>query len=146
MKIKTNARQSWVTEEINYGYKYYSFFISKHRAIQEKSIEKEKKIFFTLIHPSQAYIFISFKILDWKSNSSKYSLSHIDQIFDILLEWAYCVQLLFERAIFCTTIVCWNYWVFLLGFWYKSKVVKRIFHWVVTLHLVRKICGFWYKS
>ena len=69
---------------------------------------------------SQAYIFISFKVLDWKSNFSKYSLSHIDQILDILLEWAYCVQLLFERALSCTTNTLLNYWVFLLGFWYKS--------------------------
>ena len=78
-----------------------------NKSIQEKS-EKEKKISFTSIHPSQAYIFISLKILNWKSNSSKYSLSHIDQILDILLEWAHCVQLLFERAIFCTIILCWK--------------------------------------
>jgi hypothetical protein len=36
---------------------------NREESIQEKS-EKEKKISFTSIHPSQAYIFISFKIFD----------------------------------------------------------------------------------
>jgi hypothetical protein len=35
----------------------------REESIQEKS-EKEKKISFTSIHPSQAYIFKSFKIFD----------------------------------------------------------------------------------
>ena len=93
-----------------------SFLNIEHtREIRER---KENILHQSII--SQAYIFISFKILVWKSNSSKHFLSHIDQIFDILLEWAYCVQLLFERALSCTTNTLLNYWVFLLGFWYKS--------------------------
>ena len=46
-----------ITGKNNYDYKYYSFFISKHRAIQEKS-EKEKKI--SYINPSFLKLIFSY--------------------------------------------------------------------------------------
>ena len=118
LKIKKNARQHDNRKKtiMTINTTLSSFLNTEHT----REIKERKENIFYIKSSFSSLYFISFKIFDWKSNSSKHFLSHIDQIFDILLEWVYCVQLLFEIAIFCTTILCWNYWVFLLGFWYKS--------------------------
>ena len=67
----------------------------------KKNLQKKGKLLLhqSIISSNLYFQIIQKKIIYWKSNSSKYFLSYIDQIFDTLLVWAYCILLLFERAI-----------------------------------------------
>ena len=84
------------------GKKSFFSINSTHSEFLNKRTHKRKsrETFFISIYHFFKLIFSNHsKIIDWKSNPSKYFLSHIDQILDTLLVWAYCILLLFERAI-----------------------------------------------
>ena len=111
LKIKKNARQHDNGKKtiIAINTTHSSFLNTEHtREIRER----KENIFY--INPSFLKLIFSYhsKSLIENQIPLKHFLSHIDQIFNILLKWAYCVQLLFKRALFCTTNLCWNLWVF----------------------------------